>query len=226
MCMQPSNPVLELKQSAALEELSCGNLEAAVVLLRECAELTESLHGAASLETAQSLFTLALCLFRQQRFELEFLAEVESYALRALSIRQSVKGRIDPSVGITSDFLGTIYRMKSEWAKAEEMFRLSLENATALVGANHINTAKEQLNVASTILSGGGNLTEAKELVIHAIRTNLRFYGEEALQTDSAIGVLSQVLIELNSEERIEDVLNEIRQQNRATDAPSQYAMR
>lgn len=226
MCTGPSAATLEQKQSAALEELTSGNTEAAVILLRECVAFIETNYGESSLEMAQALFTLALGLFRQDRYDAEHLNEIEVHALRALSIRQLLRGRIDPSVGITSGFLGSVYALKAEWAKAEEMFRLSLENAKALVGTCHINTAREQLNVANMILNSGGDAEEATELCRCAIKTYLRFYGAEDSLTKSAISLLTSVLSFNKSEDSVDDILRQILETQGTEAAPSQHSMR
>lgn len=226
MCAVPSSPLLELKQSAALEEVSSGNIEEAIRLLRECVDLNESLYGDSSLETAQSLFTLALCMFKQPCFEDDYLNEIEKYAFRAFSIRQSVKGRIDPSVAITSDFLGTVHGLRGELDKAEEMYRLSLENAITLVGPFHVNTAKEQINLASIILRAGFDLNEARELAENSLRTYMRFYGSEAPQTQSAKSILYSILSRSDSGANIDAILDEIINTQGSEMPPSQQSMR
>lgn len=220
--------VLEQKQQAALEKLAAGEVDEAAAILRECLEITESSSGADSLETAQAAFTLALCLFRKQPFTPERFQEIEVLSNRTLAIRTAIKGRIDSSVAITADFLGSIYRFSGQCSEAENMFRVSLDNAMTLVGPSHINTAKAELSLAVSLVEQEKNFEEAKSLLEKCLVTRRRFFGFNGVETVSALKTYANVLERMGLHDQAREALSESQNLEvlSAPLAPNQQAMR
>ena len=220
-----SSSVLEAKQKEALAALTQGKAENGLALLRECLELSESLNGPNSLDTAQAAFTLALCVAKDSSAD---AGEVESLAKRALQIRQSVFGPVHASVALTAEFLGNFYVANNKPVEAEEMFRLALSNAEQLVGAHHVNTAKLQLRLAD-LLVRAEKAGEAVELAEKAFETRKRFFPSDSQELHSAAYALAQALVADNQPGRASAVIRSLAQDDQVAAqvlAPGQQAMR
>ena len=184
---------LEEKQRIALEALSAGDLPVSIQLLRECVSLSESENGEGSLGTAQALFTLALCMFRDRPLTEAKLSEIQSLAERALDIRTSAKGGKDATVAITCEFLATVYQIQDKLEEAESMYRMSLEQAEGLVGPHHVKTANAQLQLGSVMVDLD-KFEEAVPLLEKAVETLGRIFGPDSLQTATVLEVLATAL--------------------------------
>ena len=218
---------LEDKQKQALVALSQGNIVDGISSLRECVDLCESEKGPNSLDTAQAVFSLALCLARDPECDPD---SVIAHGKRALSIRQTVYGRVHASVALTAEFLANFFLSKSRNSEAEEMFRLALENAEQLVGAHHVNTAKLQLQL-SDILVKSGRAEEALSLAEKGVETRKRFFPHNSPEYHSAVYCLAAALIANNDPGRAESVVSTLQEGSTETKddgvfAPNQQAMR
>ena len=221
---------LEERHQAALNALSSGNIVTAISLLRENLLETEKVHGSDSLETAQSLFTLGLCLFQSDR-SVTTLEEVEQMVDRALTIRRNLKGEIDASVAITCEFNATVCQKLGKLQKAEDMFRLSLLNAEKLVGQQHANTAKAQFGLAQVLVAGNTKLEEATVLLEKCAGTRGRIFGPNSQESVAAITALAKVWELRGEDAKARQLLNEALNLEQLIDrssvtAPNQQAMR
>jgi tetratricopeptide (TPR) repeat protein len=220
---------LESKQKEALEALSAGNAVRAIELLRECTVLSENLNGPNSLDTAQAYFSLALMLFRVDRSD-PAQDEVESFASKALSIRISVKGSIDASVALTADFLGSVFMLGHKYNQAEDLYRLSLDNADRLVGPSHINTAKAQMNLADVLVSQQKNLDEAETLLNQSLETRRRVFGPNSEETVNCLSLLASLHEVKGETEKAAQVRSEAQNLHllidRSSAAPNQQSMK
>ena len=221
---------LEQRHQAALNALSSGDIATAISLLRENLGETESIHGSDSLEVGQSLFTLALCLFQSDRSQ-SSLEEVAELAARALRIRRAVKGEVDASVAITSEFNASVCQLLGRLEEAEELFRLTLSNAEQLVGAHHANTAKAQLGLANVLIAKNHKLEEATGLLEKCTETRRRTFGPNSEESVAAINALARVWELRGNEAKARELVSEARNLEQLIDrssvtAPNQQAMR
>lgn len=209
--------------------MSRGDMQAAINILRGTLPEVEQLHGSDSLETAQNLFTLALCIFQADR-SLSSLEEAACLGRRALDVRIKLKGTVDASVAITSDFLSSVYKLLGKTEDAEFFCRLSLENAERLVGAQHINTAKAQYGLAQILITSKTKLEEATELLSKCVDSRRRVFGPNNEETVSAITALANVWDLRGDAEKAKAFLIEAENLDKLVDrtiiAPNQQSMR
>jgi tetratricopeptide (TPR) repeat protein len=222
--------LLEDRHQQALNALSSGNIVSAISLLRENLVETEKVHGSESLETAQSLFTLGLCLFQSDRSR-PMLAEVDELVGKALHIRRTLKGEVDASVAITSEFQASVCQLLGNFEKAENLFRLSLENAEKLVGQQHPNTAKAQYGLASVLIGSNTKMEEATGLLEKCVETRRRVFGPNSPESVQAITALARVWELRGNGEKALELMSEAHNLEQLIDrssvaAPNQQAMR
>jgi len=221
-----SSAEIELLQKAALEKLESGNdLDATIDLMRQVAEMSETVHGPCSLETAQSLFSLALLLIRLP----DSMTEARDLAYQSFEVRKDIKGRIDVSTAITAEFLASIETVLGNLSAAESLLRLCLENAITIVGPGHVNTAKVQFQLGSLIVqiltqlgvSGEDvritRLNEARELLTQSLISRHRVFAEDSNEIHQTRNILDHVSSLLGHQSTPVDC---------SIPAPSQHAMR
>jgi len=193
---------LETIQRMALVELQAGNIDKTVELMRSATELTAKLHGDDSLETAQALSTLALCLARRD----ENLVEARDISLRSLEIRKTKKGDVDVSVALTAEFLASLELRLGNLVSSEEHLRLCLSNALAIVGPTHINTAKVQYLLGIVLGRQSGKEDESRDLFEASYDTRLRALGKDAPETVQSKLALVEILNRLNHADRLKEL--------------------
>jgi tetratricopeptide (TPR) repeat protein len=220
---------MEERQKQALEASLSGDMMMAISILREVVPMTEQCHGAESLETAQSVFTLALCIFQADRSE-ESLAETEMFARKAFEIRRKIRGDVDASVAITSELLISVYQLMEKYQEAESMCRVSLDIAERLVGTQHVNTGKAQYRLARVLILLGTKLEEATELLEKCTETRRRLFGPNSEETVQSMTALAEVWEKRGNPEKAKEVLIEAENLDRLIDrsalAPNQQCMR
>ena len=193
---------LETIQRTALVELQAGNIDKTIELMRSGTELTEKLHGDDSLETAQALSTLALCLARRD----ENLVEARYLSLRSLEIRKTKKGDVDVSVALTAEFLASLELRLGNLVSSEKNLRLCVLNALAIVGPTHINTAKVQYLLGLVLGRQSGNTDESRDLLEASFETRLRVLGKDAPETVQSKSALVEILNRLNDTDRLKEL--------------------
>ncbi len=213
---------LETIQRMALVELQAGNIEKTIELMRGATELTEKLHGGDSLETAQALSTLALCLARRD----EYLVEARDLALRSLEIRKTKKGDVDVSVALTAEFLASLEVRLGNLVSSEEHLRLCLSNALAIVGPTHINTAKVQYLLGIVLGRQSDREDESRDLFEASYETRLRVLGKDAPETSQSRSALLEILNRLNDTDRLKELSEDDGVISPTISVPFQQSMR
>ena len=213
---------LETVQRLALAELQAGNVQKTIELMRESIRLTETLHGPDSLETAQALSTLALCLARSENS----LTEARTLGYKSLEIRKSKKGNIDVSIALTAEFLASVESRLENFVAAEDLLRLCLSNALAIVGPSHINTAKIQYSLGLVLAKNLGKTSEARELFEASYQTRFRVAGNDAPETVQSKSALLEILNQLGDFESLKKLTSELIPQTAGGSAPFQHSMR
>ena len=196
---------LDELQQTALRFISSGEPANAVPILRECLNLIGGQSGTRSLDYAQGMFSLALCMLRTNPSD---LGEVHSLAREALNIRIAAKGRVDASVAICAEFLGGVCLQQTLLGEAESAFRLSLENAVGLVGPSHPNTAKAQYSLACVLLKMD-RPTEAIPLAEPCMQTRRNVFGPQSAEAIASASLLAECYRKSGDLAAAESVLNE-----------------
>ena len=213
---------LETLQRLALSELQSGHIEKTIELMRETLSLTEKIHGPDSLETAQALSTLALCLARQE----SNLTEARDLGYKSLEIRKSRKGNIDVSIALTAEFLASIELRLGNFLAAEDLLQLCLSNALTIVGPSHINTAKIQYSLGVLLGSHSDRISEARDLLSASYHTRLRFGGKDAFETMQSKSALVEILDRLNDTEGLKRLSEGDNGGEAGSSVPFQQSMR
>lgn len=185
---------LSTVQALALSELQSGRIDKTIELLRKSLNITETLHGLDSLETAQALFSLALSRARQE----DGLDEAKSLCRRSLEIRKTKKGEVDVSIALTAEFLAFLEIRSGDIQAAKELLRLCYTNALSLVGPVHVNTAKIQFLLGSVLAQLPGKDQEACDLLTKSWETRKKNFGPNSLESNQSRSALVTILTRMN----------------------------
>src|SRR6185295_11564584 len=126
-------------------------------LMLESLEAREQAFGASDADTTESMYNLAMLYMKMNRF-----AEAETYAKRALQIRESAQ-KESPTVAQAYQGLAMVYEAANRLAEAEPYYRKSLAMREKLLGPNHFEVANSYNNLGLNLLNTG-RLDEAEQM--------------------------------------------------------------
>jgi hypothetical protein len=217
---------LETLQRLALTELQAGRIDQTIVLMRKSLSMTESTHGHDSLETAQAMSSLALCLARTA----DGLTEARELASTAFEIRKTKKGEVDVTTALSAEFLASLETRLGNCKSAENMFNLCLSSAQSLVGPNHINTARIQYHLGLLLSRQDNREVEAQLLLEKSFKTRLLLLGNAAPETEQSRAALSEILTRRIGPAKTEEVFKRfeknIKDTSNSSALPFQQSMR
>ncbi len=162
-----------------------GHYSEAEPFLKLTLSLREQQLGREHLDTATSLYHLALLYERQGKY-----TEAEPVFLRALSIREQQLGASHPDTATCLDDLALLYEEQGKYTEAEPLYQRALSIREQQLGPEHPDTAMS-LNGLASIYEKWGRYAQAVPLVLRSLSIREQRLGLEHPDTVYSLHKLS-----------------------------------
>jgi tetratricopeptide (TPR) repeat protein len=164
-----------------------GHYSEAEPFLQQAMSLREQQLGVEHLDTATSLYHLALLYQKQGKY-----TQAEPSYLRALSIREQQLGPEHPDTATCLDDLALLYQEQGKYTQAEPLYQRALSIREQQLGPEHPDTAMSLSGLAD-FYERQGRYTQAESLALRALSTRERQLGPEHPHTANTLHRLSVV---------------------------------
>jgi nephrocystin-3 len=155
----------------------------AVELYKRALKIHETKLGKDHPECSENLNALGMISKKRGRYQ-----EAREYYVRSLEIVEKVFGPNHPKVAMYVHNLGVIYRKLKQHASSMEAFQRAKKINVDTFGQDHPLVAGNMVGIALAIVKSGGNLDEARDLLIQTI----------AIFTDKLSPVHEKVALSMN----------------------------
>jgi tetratricopeptide (TPR) repeat protein len=162
-----------------------GHYSEAEPFLQQAFSLREQQLGPEHLDTATSLYHLALLYEKQGKY-----TEAETLYQRALSIREQQLGSEHPDTATSLDDLALLYQEQGKYREAETLYQRALSIREQQLGSEHPDTAMS-LNGLASIYEKWGRYAQAEPLVLRSLSIREQRLGPEHPDTANSLHRLS-----------------------------------
>lgn len=189
--------------------LRLGDLSSSEKLSTRSLDITRSLTGPRSLETASRLCSLGETQFLKGEFSLAELSLRE-----CLDIRTALLGSRHPDITPPLDILAGLAMERGDFSEAEKLYRTVLSIDLDVHGAEHPQYARHLQNLA-TVLHEKGALEEAEPMYREAVARLERALGREDPETIDALSNFGHFLMDRGNLAEAEQVHRRVLSLNR-----------
>ena len=136
----------------------------AIELYKRALKINEAKLGRDHPECSENLNALGMISKKRGRYH-----EARDYYVRSLEIVEKVFGPNHPKVAMYVHNLGVIYRKLKQHAASNEAFQRAMRINIETFGKDHPLVAGNMVGIALAIVKSGGNLDEARDLLLQTI---------------------------------------------------------
>jgi eukaryotic-like serine/threonine-protein kinase len=161
--------------------MGAGDLAGAEAPLQEALHLSQGAFGAASRESARSMWVLGMLRYQQDQ-----LGEARALFVRSLGLLETARAP-QSDVSAVLDDLATVYTRDRQWTLAKQTYERALDIDRRVLGDDHPRVAI-RLNNLAIVAENMGDQKNAETLYLEAIRRNEKTYGERHPETAASKG--------------------------------------